>query len=739
MKTLWIVLAVQILSVIGLLFIPCSQKQEPFSMELRGEEGTPLFQLKSDGNEGTTEYTQEFPLSKGDYILDAKYTCSTGNNTISVQPDSLSSERVGRSSWTFPDPKTDHAKIGFSLAHDVPDVKIAVYGQDKEGFTIESIKITKSDVQIPAGAMTAARIVTWVFFCLISDIFILLMIRYPAKRKIYAALLIASVVMTLSIIWPVDYLTSGEDLFFHINRIFGIREGLLSGTPWVKLQQNWYNGYGYAVGIFYGDALLYFPAVFNIAGIDMQISFKLFVFLLHLLTVCSAYYCFSRMYDEKTGCCSAIFYGFLLFRWIDLYHRSAVGEFCAMAFLPFLIYAVYLLWNDDFAHSRLMFVIGFTGILQTHLITCEMAMLMVFALLIGSPRRTFSKKRILSLSTSAAWVLLVNLSFVVPFLDFSSKCRVTVMNNSATNMAIFLNQKISYSLYQLITFATVQVFIVFIIAVILRLRYLYSGRSKKEKNADGNKSRFPVNLLLVLTALFIFAGTSFFPWKQIIKIGFLTMPVTSIQFVWRFLAVSGVFATVIICEILSRLFAGSKNHRYAALCLLTVMLLPGLVYSFIGTADKTFSRFSFDSSALISKWCSLEEYLIAGTDSSDVVPEFTTSGDVKITSYSKEGTKITFTYEAGNGGTVELPVFNYPYYRAEADGTQIPVEDGTNHRIRLNISRDSKGTLHVQFRTPVLWILSLTASILGILILAVLHVFKKPSKNEEADNHLPAS
>ncbi len=739
MKILWIVLAVQILSVIGLLLIPCGHNQEPFSMELRGEDGTPLFQLKSQGNEGATEYTKEFPLVKGDYILDAKYSCSTQNNSISVQPDSLSNERVGRSNWTLPDPKTDHAQIGFSLAHDVPDVKIAVYGQDKEGFTVESIKITSSEDHIPAGAMTAARIGTWVFFCFIADIFVLLMIRYPAKRKFYAALLIAAAVMTLSIIWPVDYLTSGEDLFFHINRVFGIREGLLSGTPWVKLQQNWYDGYGYAVGIFYGDALLYLPAVFNIAGLDMQISFKLFIFLLHLLTVCSAYFCFSRMYDEKTGCCSAIFYGFLLFRWIDLYHRSAVGEFCAMAFLPFLIYAVYLLWNDDFAHSRLMFVIGFTGILQSHLITCEMAMLMVFALLIGSPRRTFTKKRIFSLSASAAWVLLINLSFVVPFLDFSSKCKVAVMNNSATNMAIFLNQKISFGLYQLITFATLQVSLVFIIAVIMRLRKLFSGRSKKDANADRYNTKLPVNLLLILTALFIFAGTSFFPWKLIIKIGFLTMPVTSIQFVWRFLAISGVFAAVIICEILSRLFAGTKNHQYAGLCLLIIVLVPGLIYSFTGTADKTFSRFSFDSSALISRWCSLEEYLIAGTDSYDVVPEYTTAGDVKITSYSKEGTRVTFTYEAEKGGTVELPVFNYPYYRAEANGTKIPVEDGSNHRIRLSFPADSNGTVHVQFRTPILWILSLAASILGIAALAGLHFYRKPRRNEKADDLSPAS
>ena len=730
MRILWIVLAVQILSVFGLFMIPTHKDQAPFYMELKGEGSSPLFYLVSpDGTEGTTEYTNEFPLEKGDYVLTANYSCTSSKNTIIVQSESLSAERVGRSNWTFPDPKTDHAEIGFSLAHDVQDVKVAVYGQDKAGFTVESITITRSDDVLPAGPVTAARIVTWAFFCFLADLFLVFLIRFPAKRKIYAVLLAAAVIMSLSIIWPTKYLACGEDLFFHINRIFGIRDGLLKGIPWVKLQQNWYNGHGYAVGIFYGDVLLYLPAVFNIAGIDIQSSFKIFIFLIHLLTIFSAYYCFSRMYDEKTGCYAAVIYGFLLFRWIDLYHRSAIGEFCAMAFLPFLIYAVYLLWNDSFIRSRIMFAIGFTGILQTHLITCEMAMLMVFSLLIGSPKRTFTKKRILSLTGSAVWVLSINLAFIIPFLDFASKCRITVMNNSATNMAIFLNQKISFGLYQLITFATVQVFLVLITSLILRIKKRLSGRSKEEKKDAG--SRIPVDLLLILTLLYIFAGTTFFPWKQIIKISFLTMPVTSIQFVWRFLAISGALAAVLVCEILTRISGKKEVLKTVRICILAVMILPGLIYSFAGYNSKSYTRFTFESNALMSKWISLDEYLIEGTDSFDVSPEYSTTGDINVTKFLKDGTTVDFTYETENGGTIDLPVFNYPYYRAEADGgKEIPIESGNNNCIRLSLPTDSKGSVHVQFHTPLLWILSLIISIASILALAGCSYFKRTKKTE---------
>ena len=729
---LWIILAVQILSVILVILIPSKQDHEPFSMELRGEDGSSLFYLVSEnGSEGVSEYTREFPLKKGDYVLTAKYSCSSRDNSISVRSVSLDEEHVSLDNWwTSPDPKTDHAEIGFSLAHDVPDIKIAVCAQDQEVFIVESISIARSDDSVPAVAAKAARIVTWTFFCLLTDAFLFLLIRYPEKRKAYIVLLIASIVMLSGMIWPIGYLTSGDDLSFHINRIYGIRDGILAGIPWVKLQQNWYNGHGYPIGIFYGDALLYFPAVFNIAGIDMQSSYKIFVFLIHLLTVFSAYYCFSRMYGSKIGCYSAIFYSFLLFRMVDLYQRAAVGEFCAMAFLPFLLYAVYLLWNDNCIRSRIMFVIGFTGILQTHLITCEMAMLMVFALLIGSPRRTFTRKRILSLTGSALWVMLANLSFVIPFIDFSAACRISVMNDPMTNIAVFLYQEMDPFDNHSITYSTILVLLVLIIASVFRFRKSIPDNRDNEKTESDCDSRISFNLLLILTALFIFAGTPFFPWFQIIKIRFLTMPVASLQFVWRFLSVSGVFATALISEIFSRISDEKRNRKYARICLLSILILPGLIYSFTINTEKTCSRFSFDSSALYSKWCSLDEYLIADTDYFDVSPDYSTAGDVKITDYSKNGTAVSFTYETEKGGTIDLPLFNYPYYRADTDGGKvIPVENGNNNCIRLSLAQNSQGTVNVQFHTPLLWILSLIASIASIIVLACISRFPVKSKS----------
>ena len=66
-----------------------------------------------------------------------------------------------------------------------------------------------------------------------------------------------------------------------------------------------------------------------------------------------------------------------------------------------------------------MFVIGFTGVLQTHILTCELSIFMVFLLLVTSPKKTFVKRRILSLLVSAGCVFIANLSYIIPFLDIA--------------------------------------------------------------------------------------------------------------------------------------------------------------------------------------------------------------------------------------------------------------------------------------------------------------------------------
>ena len=149
------------------------------------------------------------------------------------------------------------------------------------------------------------------------------------------------------------------------------------------------------------------------------------------------------------------------------------------------------------------------------------------------------------------------------------------------------------------------------------------------------------------------------------------------------------------------------------------MMIPGLFYAVTGYTSRILTSFSPDASALASCWNSQHEYLIEGTNTRDLVSGYKTDGDVEIIRYSKDGTSVDFTYRTKTGGTVELPVFNYPYYSAELEnGGELEITDGSNHRISVTVPEGSKGRVHVAFHTPVIWIVSLIAGILGWLALA---------------------
>ena len=737
-KILWIVLIIQILSVIGIVMLPAHRRNPDFYTELKGEGSAPLFQLQKTSDEENPEvYTEEIPLTAGEYIVTVHYSCSSSGNLISILSDTLDSENVGRTRWTILDPKTDSASVAFSLEQDVPDNKIVVVCKDKEGLEISSISVKNLNTAVPFRVQTAARIATWLFFCVLIDLFLYLYLNYPERRRSYTVLILITVVVSLRMIVPVHYLPFGDDLFFHINRIFGIRDGIARGVPWVKIQQNWYNGYGYAVGVYYGDTLLYLPAIFNLSGLHIHASYKLFIFLMHLLTAFSAYFCFRRMYGDNIGCVSSIVYSFLFFRWVDVYHRSAIGEFCAITFLPFLIYAVYLLWKDRYKESALMFVIGFSGVLHSHVLTCELAIFLVFLLLICSPKKTFQKKRILSLLVSAFWVVLVNLSYIVPFIDIAMSRSINAMKSTANKKYGFLHQISSARLNLLILIAFIPVLVSLLFAIVKVYKEKFLSSKEQTKQKEEKTSCFSIRVLLILTTVFLFMSSPVFPWKIIVNAGPIGALFVSLQFPWRFLTLAGILAAVIVCEILSGVDATEKAGQLIWMCLILFMVLPGFFYSFSGYEKVSAASFSTTGSTLLSRWNSQHEYLIEGTDVNDLSPEYHTSGDVKITAYEKDGTSVDFSYDTTSGGAIDLPVFNYPHYQASVEnGGDLPISDGENHRIRIDLPSGTNGTVHVRFHTPILWILSLIVTLLawgslfGYWFYTRKIRFPKPKKNE---------
>lgn len=91
----------------------------------------------------------------------------------------------------------------------------------------------------------------------------------------------------------------GHDLAFHMGRIVGLAEGIRLGQLPVKIQQGWCNGYGYPTSVFYGDLLLYIPAVLYLLKIPIVYAYKTYVLLINAGTILISYYCYKRISKDK--------------------------------------------------------------------------------------------------------------------------------------------------------------------------------------------------------------------------------------------------------------------------------------------------------------------------------------------------------------------------------------------------------------------------------------------------------
>lgn len=140
----------------------------------------------------------------------------------------------------------------------------------------------------------------------------------------------------------------GHDLNFHLYRIEGIKDGLLSGQFPVRLHPTHNHGYGYISSSLYPELFLYFPALLRLLGASPVAAYHIFVFSINGMTAWIMYVCAKGMARSRyAGLLASVLYTLSTWRAVNLYHRAAVGEALAMLFFPLLLYGLYLLLAGD--------------------------------------------------------------------------------------------------------------------------------------------------------------------------------------------------------------------------------------------------------------------------------------------------------------------------------------------------------------------------------------------------------
>lgn len=570
-----------------------------------------------------------------------------------------------------------------------------------------------------------------------------------AKEKIHALLIVGAAVVFCSLPLFTEGLMRGADLVFHLLRIEGLSEGLKSGAFPVRIQPVWLEGYGYAVSVFYGDLVLYPAALLRIIGFPLDVSYKILIFLVHAATAASAYYCLQKILENRyVAAVGAALYLLCPYRTFGLF-EARLGEIIAFMFVPLVVvglYNIFVMDVQDKRYKRNFFVpmIGYVGLLGSHVLTTEIVAVFTILVCIVGIRRVFCRQRFWELFKTAGGALLISASYIVPFLDYYMGHHFHV-NSSQEELAIQSN---GMDLSQMVRmFPVVKTYeavngtldawwvenagigVLILVGVFVYL-WLVSGKSRAKEIPSGIKTCFCMGILA------LFLSSVYFPWdflRNLLDRHDLGMVIDSIQRPTRFMQVGVILLIIPGCYGLKNLLEREKNSSGGFAVLLVVMSLTlvtaGYYADFITGMKEPETVTDIQKYAHRHTW-SRGEYLPEDTDTSYLTAIGVAPGEhVEIYDYEKKQLDITFRVK--NTGEqesyVDLPLVYYDGYVAKNSANfSFEVYNGNNNNVlRVNIPSGYEGDIHVYFKEPLLWRISEFVTLISVLVFVGYYVWRK--------------
>lgn len=695
--------------------------------------GTVEYDFKNyltDRSDLTAEiYTERIGLPEGIYRVTVQYEKGRGNGICYAQAGergvrSLYSDRVRLSRLQ------SERSFDIYVNDALDDLCLVVEPEGDGAFVVERIHIAT------AANSRAYRILCMaVKLLLVNGVAAVLFYRDRRYKRGAEVIGIFVIGMIASAGLMEEYILYGHDLMFHLLRIEGLKEGLLAGGYPVRIQPGWFNGFGYPVSVMYGDQLLYFPALLRLLGVNVQNAYKCYIAAVNMGTAAVAYYAFFKIAkDKKTAMFGSCLYTLSPYRLSCIYVRCALGEYSAMLFLPLVIlcfwYAFEAKRDEKITSDKLAApIIGFTGLIQTHVLTCFLSAFMIVLFCIIYWKRICRKNVLFYFIRTVFLTILTNLWFIVPFLQYMGEDFVVNVKadmtpsfqrwgaNFAELFAVYWNGTLNSTWGEIASIAQKfpkPVGTAYLMILAAAVCMCVQGRVKKlEKKIFLCGSFFLLSVFMASTAFPYYAINRIFP-----AIGNLFV---HIQFPYRFLTMAGLFGSVLAVLVvteLSDIYGKKAAMAVAALVgLISVLQASQLIYSTMYRGD---CFLAYDIAALDQNAVSTGEYLYVDTYGPASEEQQAPVGEgAVIERFVKRYNEITLTCRAeGEDAWVLVPLFYYIGYEARDTATNKGLElvrSEDNNRIRVNLPPGYNGTLRVRFREPFMWRIAELVSVLTIL------------------------
>lgn len=377
-----------------------------------------------------------------------------------------------------------------------------------------------------------------------------------------------------------------DDGIQHIIRINEITE-CLKNFESTKISNNLCNGFGYSWDIFYGNFTSIIPGIINIfvgSGIN---TFKLFLYILLILSGISMYISTYKMFNKhELSIIASVIYMCAPYHLNDMYIRYAVAEFASFIFIPLVFSGLYCILNNNNNDSDnknrdrknlinnkegyeqkensntgiCMLILGSSGLIITHLISTTITAIFAFIYLIFNFRKLKDIKILKKILLSILLILMVTSYFWIPLLENSINTKYEVYEPNKMSSSESVNYH-RVELKDLISnkdnFQIHELGIVTIAFVLLTIYSIWKMDREKRKI---------VLIFLGFGIISILLTTKLINWEYVPKI-FLF-----IQFPWRMLEFSSYFLSVVASVSFCSTIKNVKIIDVLYVLLITVLL-----------------------------------------------------------------------------------------------------------------------------------------------------------------------
>lgn len=543
----------------------------------------------------------------------------------------------------------------------------------------------------------------------------------------------------------VDYDIIGADLLYHLIRIEVLTESIRRGELCTRIGSVWLAGHGYASSIFYGDTFLMIPALLRIWGFSPESAYRLYVAIVNLATAWIAYACFRRCFHSRyIGMFGCALYTLQPYRIYNIYNRAAVGEYTAMVFLPLLALGFYKIFTEDpkgrgYLWNCVIPVIGFSGIIQSHTLSCEMAGMLIVFLCLILWRKTFRPRTFQVLALTVVVTIAVNAWFLVPFLDlmtadqyyFGHNANVMVQNRGTlpAHLLYTLQAAGSSSRFAetgMIDTEPIGIGMALLLCVVLWMIVRFRHRGK-ELQAECGRERKAADTSLILGGIVLFMSTCYFPWDYLSSLSPVLATLNgALQFPTRLMSVAGICMIMVGCIAAAWVMKEKTQGRKKAAVLGGIVVVAILFGNYqlndiLLTRDEFLRIYSAQGTGCYSVVLGAE-YLPEGAMMEHMTyHEPVLSEGVSMVDYAKTGLEARGHVETETGGYIEFPMLYYKGYHAyDMDtGEALPVEKGDNIDVRVLFPEGFSATVQVRYAGMWYWHVAEAVSIitgLGICI-----------------------